>query len=306
MVCDLGGGFSIRSAPERLFGVSYAIYRNVNPDFDEFLDYGSDLEGLNICFWVFLRGERIGGVIVRPNHIEGLFTRPPFACRYEVLQAVMPLLNDWSDPAQDIEAVDVMPDEVELYERLGFQDRGGRRVYIAPTERLEVDWDERYRVDTPQPSHAEQIAVLFREGYRDYPQPWALARYSLDDWRKRVEKCLADEDTPQACHDASTVVFDRENEAVASACIVRTNRSIIRPEVSYAKVLDVAVHPAYRRQGLGSKMLRHAMSALSGHFPVLKFGVAAGNPAEALYYRTGFLPGVVHRRLVLPSAPRTA
>jgi len=45
MVCDLGGGFSIRSAPERLFGVHYAIYRNVNAEFDEFLDYGADLAG---------------------------------------------------------------------------------------------------------------------------------------------------------------------------------------------------------------------------------------------------------------------
>jgi len=260
------------------------------------------LEGLNYCFWVFLGGKRIGGVVLRPNHIEGLFTCPPFACRYEVLQAVLPLLNDWSDLTQDIEAVDVMPDEVELYERLGFQVRGGRRVYIAPTERLEVDWDERYRVDTPQPSHAEQISLLFLESYRDYPQPWPLSRYGLDDWRKRVEKYLAKEDTPQACHDASSVVSDRENEAVAGACIVRTDRSIIRPEEPYVKVADVAVHPAYRRQGLASKMLRHALSALSGHFPVLKFGVAAGNCVEALYYATGFLPGVVHRIMVLPSS----
>ena len=45
MHVELGDGFSLKSAPEREFGISYAIYRNVNPEFEDFLEYGADLEG---------------------------------------------------------------------------------------------------------------------------------------------------------------------------------------------------------------------------------------------------------------------
>ncbi len=108
---ELEHGYALKSGPEREFGINYAIYRNVNPDFEDFLEYGSDLEGLNHCFWILRHRERIGGVIIRPNHIEGLFLKPPLVDRYEVLKAVLPILFSWSDMNREIEACDVMPYE---------------------------------------------------------------------------------------------------------------------------------------------------------------------------------------------------
>jgi hypothetical protein len=107
---ELAGQYALHSAPEREFGIHYAVCRNANPDFDDFLEYGSDLEGLHYCFWVCQSHARIGGVILRPNHIEGLVLRPPHAQSYEVLQAVLPLLVSWSDRTKPVEAADVAPD----------------------------------------------------------------------------------------------------------------------------------------------------------------------------------------------------
>jgi len=60
------------------------------------------------------------------------------------------------------------------------------------------------------------------------------------------------------------------------------------------------VRPEYRRRGLAARMVQNALTVRRGQRPTLKFGVAAGNPAEALYHRLGFLAGPVHYVLVMP------
>jgi ribosomal protein S18 acetylase RimI-like enzyme len=297
MHLTLGNGYVLASAPEREFGVHYAVYRDANPDFEDFLEYGSDLEGLNYCFWVVLEDQRIGGVIIRPNHIEGLFLIPPHTGRYEILRSVLPLLLSWSDKAQPIEATDVLPHELGIYTRLGFRIAGGRRCYIRPTEAFDITWEDRYELVTPGRQHLQEIAALFRLAYSGYPGE--LSRYSMDDWLRRTGRTLGPSDTPALCDRASTLLYDTSRELAVGACLTRLSRFITRPDVRVPKVSDIAVHPEYRRQGLGSRMLRKALTELRGQYATLRFGVALGNPAEAFYYSLGFLPGVTQYTLSL-------
>ena len=62
----------------------------------------------------------------------------------------------------------------------------------------------------------------------------------------------------------------------------------------------IGVRPEYRRQGLATRMVQQALTILHGERPTLKFGVAAGNPAEAFYHRLGFLAGPVQYVLLMP------
>jgi len=295
MLVELAGGYVLRSAPERAFGVHYAIYRQANPDFEDFLEYGSDLEGLNYCFWVEQAGERIGGVIIRPNHIEGLFLIPPRVDRFDVLRRILPALLAWSDGRRAVEAVDVTAQELGLYQRLGFHTLGGRRVYIRPTEALPVDWPGWCRVACPSPADAAAIAKLFHAAYRHYPG--RLASLGVDEWRQRVGRTFSSE-VQNVCHQASSLVRHSQSGAVVGACIVRLSRQITQPEAPIPKVSDIAVHPEHRRCKIGTQMMRRALAALAGEFPTLRFGVAMGNPAEAFYYRLGFLPGPPQYTLV--------
>lgn len=299
MHLELGNGCVLTSAPEREFGVHYAVCRNANPDFEDFLEYGSDLEGLNYCFWIVVEHERIGGVIIRPNHIEGLFLRPPHTDRYGILQSVLPLLLSWSDKTQPIEATDVLPHELEIYTRLGFRIVGGRRCYIRPTEAFDITWEDRYELVTPGQQHLQEIAALFRLAYAGYPG--ALSSYSMEDWLRRTGRTLGASDISGLCDKASTLLYDRSQELAVGACLTRLSQFITRPDVRVPKVSDIAVHPEYRRQGLGSRMLKKALTELEGQYATLRFGVALGNPAEAFYYNLGFLPGVTQYTLVMPA-----
>ena len=302
MRVDLASRYTLKSAPERAFGINYAVYRNVNPEFEDFLEYGSDLEGLNYCFWVIKRDVKVGGIILRPNHIEGLFVRPPQTEPFEVLQAVMPALLSWSDKGKPIEAVDVMPTEVGLYERLGFRIARRRRVYIRPTERFDVRWPSSYAATSPVQHDVRELAELFHAAFRDYPREWELGVYDLARWTERAA-ALVPVGMEGIRREASTVVRDVISKSVVGACLVSLTPSRTRPGNSYAGVSMIGVHPEHRRQGIAKLMVQKALTVLQGHRTTLKFGVAVGNPAEAFYENLGFLAGPTDHVLLMPPQP---
>ena len=301
MQVPLGKGYALRSAPERAFGISYAISRG-NPEFEDFLEYGSDLQGLNYCFWVVRSDEKIGGIIVRPNHIEGLFLRPPYANAYGVLQAVLPVLRQWSDTTKEVEAVDVLPHERPLYERLGFQYKSGRQVYIRATEQFDVCWEAGLEVGIPEPEDAEAMAGLLHASFVDYPAGQRFATYGVDDWLEHTRKHYVPAERPRVelYRLASTLVTDRRSASATGLCVVGELRSITRPDNPYANISMLAVRPGCRRSGIGRNMVRHALTTLYGHRPTLKLGVAIGNHAAAFYHELGFVPGPPHCTLTIP------
>lgn len=99
---------------------------------------------------------------------------------------------------------------------------------------------------------------------------------------------------------ASTLVRDAERNLLVGACLISLQRSNTRPDNPYACISMIGVRPEYCRQGLATRMVRNALSVLHGHRPILKFGVAAGNPAEAFYQNLGFLAGPAHYVLLMP------
>jgi RimJ/RimL family protein N-acetyltransferase len=55
-------------------------------------------------------------------------------------------------------------------------------------------------------------------------------------------------------------------------------------------VLDIALLPAWRGQGLGGRVLRRLMADAAAQAQALTIYVEAGNPARRLYDRLGFRP----------------
>ncbi len=79
--------YGLERAESRAFAACYVVYRNVDVDF--LLSYEarrSEVLRMRNLFWITERGERIGGVIMWPNYIEGLFLIPPANDLYGVLR----------------------------------------------------------------------------------------------------------------------------------------------------------------------------------------------------------------------------
>jgi len=67
----------------------------------------------------------------------------------------------------------------------------------------------------------------------------------------------------------------------------------------WPNVFDIAVKPSYQNKGLGTMMLKRALSELKGSYPVLRLFVTIGNDAEMVYHKMGFLSGTETTKMVL-------
>jgi ribosomal-protein-alanine N-acetyltransferase len=64
-----------------------------------------------------------------------------------------------------------------------------------------------------------------------------------------------------------------------------------RPNGDEARVLALLVHPDHQRQGLGTRLMRHAVAHLAGLCRIMTFEVRVDNAvAQAFYRRLGFRP----------------
>ncbi|MHC4717745.1 MAG: GNAT family N-acetyltransferase [Planctomycetota bacterium] len=290
---DLGGGFELTSAPEREYGIHHAVYRRVNPEFYQtYLEHGSDLEGIQHCFWVTKDARRVGGIIIRPNHVEGLFVIPPFTDAWSILAAARPLLLHWSDPSRDIEASEVFEHEVDLYYRAGFRLDCIRRHQIRPTGPCDVTWDDDLDVRTCQDGTLEDLCRLLVESFAGGVAHYG--RYTADDYRKRFATFPEGLTNDTIWGRASTLLYDRPTGRLIGACLVQMVDGV--PAVGY-----VAVQPQWRRRKLATRMIRKALSALHGEYPLLKVQVFVGNDAEAVYRNLGFEPGPRRYTLRIPA-----
>jgi predicted GNAT family N-acyltransferase len=104
----------------------------------------------------------------------------------------------------------------------------------------------------------------------------------------------------ELCRQASILIRDNASNVLVGACLANLLESITRPENQYANIAMMGVRPKYRQKGIATRMVQNTLSTFHEHYPMLKFGVAAGSSAESFYYSLGFLPGPVHYVLLIP------
>lgn len=69
------------------------------------------------------------------------------------------------------------------------------------------------------------------------------------------------------------------------------------------RIMDIALAPAFRRQGIGTSLLRSLMEEADASARKLSIHVEMNNPARSLYDRLGFVPAGEHGVYVLMERP---
>jgi ribosomal protein S18 acetylase RimI-like enzyme len=84
---------------------------------------------------------------------------------------------------------------------------------------------------------------------------------------------------------ASTLIYDEKTKELVGVCLISLWQE-------WPLIWEIAVKPSYAGKGLGTKMLKKALSVLQEEYPVLRLYVTIGNDAEKVYHNLGFLKGL--------------
>ncbi|WP_346913974.1 GNAT family N-acetyltransferase [Clostridium sp.] len=252
------------------FKKSYDIMRTVVDDEDE-------------CFWVVKNDRKIGGVFIEPNNIAELFIVPPYSDITLILERLKEILLFWSDSTKNIVANVVEPKLVESYEKIGFQKVESGRWMIRPTEEFDIKWGEEFYVKFPARENQEEMGKLLHEAFESNMN--LHSSYSLEEYTEWVKEYFDDYLNEDILNKSSTLVYDRNTNELVGVCYVSLWQE-------WPLISQIAVKPSYEGRGIGTKMLKKALTILKKEYPVVRLYVDIGNEAEQVYDNLGFLKGL--------------
>ncbi|SDX80531.1 GNAT family N-acetyltransferase [Paenibacillus sp. CF384] len=285
--------FDLEQADAKDWGIYYSVYYNM--DYNGFFkDQGLTMNNGRRKFWIYNGEKKVGGVVIVPNVIFGLFFIPPFHEETKVFQLLKNALLHWSNRTKDITAYEILPNQIELFARAGFWPGEFRcRWMQRPAEILMTEWDETLKVCSPELSAADEESILLRDAEAISELSYRVYRNTLEDVRR---KQTSREDynswmehypgqTNESLLQASSFVYDRETSQLVGICLISSQDDM-------PAVYNIAVAPSHQGRGIATKMLQRAVTVLKQHdYPLLRLYVMQGNKAEALYHQFGFIAG---------------
>lgn len=278
---QLPGIFHLQAANTAEFLRYWVAYRQVVEDFAlDFTAQMADLQDNQHGYWVMRGEERIGGLIMSPNHLSHCFLIPPFADAHAMLSAVLPLLNRWSERNQALVAEHIAPHFVAVFQRMGFKITERHCWMIRPTAVLPYTLGSEWHITPPQPSDEPHLASLLYEAFHGGPGKYS--ERTLESHQESVSRFLADYDPHAEIGSASAVVSHQPSGQIAGVCLVCDHKGL--PAIQF-----VAVHPDSQRQGLATALINRAIAELAPHAGWVKLALSAENPALHLYSRLGFV-----------------
>jgi len=220
---DLSDEYSIRRADFAEWGLFCTVYYDMR--YVGFFREEEFSSSKISAYWIYKGESKIGGVRMEPNRMYHLFFIPPFQQCYEVLKLLKHKLIQWSDRTKRILTFEILPDQVDLFARVGFWPVEFRcRWMQRPTDHFDVEWDSRVTVKSPEIIESET-------GNRTYVNEDEIARCDMESFAgsleatRRKHTTLSDfipSDDPNYTNEiltqASTLVYDKETGQLIANC----------------------------------------------------------------------------------------
>lgn len=284
---DLGDGFVLERVDYIEFSKYHAVYHGLQKA-NGWFKKSFDIMRSTVCkdddyFWIMKDGLKVGGVLIEPNLIGELFVIPPYSDEYELLKKLKEILVYWSDVNKDIEASVVNPSQIDIYEKIGFVKVESGRWMIRPTEEFNVIWEGDFNIILPKEQNKLEVAQLIFEAFQN--DVGSNSTYSVEERASWIEDYFKDNYHIEILNKASTLIYDKKTKELVGVCLISLWQE-------WPLVWEVAVKPSYAGRGLGTKMLKKALSVLKEEYPVLRLYVDVENEAENVYHNLGFLKGL--------------
>ncbi|MDT8719729.1 GNAT family N-acetyltransferase [Clostridium sp. 19966] len=287
----LNNGLMLVRADVGEFGIHYAIYVDRDEDFKyNWIKISQDPYYDENAFWIFKDNKRVGGVVIEPNYSSHFFVESPYVLdKFSIISELNKALMQWSDKNKSIYLYLIDSKDVEVYNRLGYRKRFIRRTMIRPTEIFEdIQWREDLVIKAPAIEDAGEIGKALHKAYKGGIQYEEFCNNTEEDEIENTKMFLERYIATNSLH-ASTLVYDKNTVELVAVCLAGKNKE---DDYEFSKINEVAVIPAYRRQGIAENLIKRTLTILKDISPATKLDVSVGNAAEGLYYKMGFFPGV--------------
>jgi GNAT superfamily N-acetyltransferase len=294
----LNDGFVLKRADKLEFGIHETIYLNVDLELSySWKKQTIDKIGFDDHFWIYKDRRRIGGVHMSPNLMGAFFMETPYyISKFVVIDVLLNALQQWAGKNDTIKVYGVIPEDIEYYQKNGYKIKCERRVMIRPTEVFEdINWVDNFTIRIPTIADSNIIGKLFFEGYSNGIDYEVFGEKSLSEAIMDAEKILNIYQS-NGNLDGSTLVFDKNTIELVAACIAGISGFC---DNDFSEIGEIVVKPDYRKLGLAFNMIKSTLTSLKEISPATILCVTIGNPAERLYYRAGFFPGVKFTNMYL-------
>ncbi len=285
----LNSGMVARKADSKEFGIYYLLYGHGNKNvwFPTSQERAYKLfEGIKPQYWVEKDDQRVAGFVTEGNFFGFIFLIPPFNDEETLVKDLLNYVKIKADIQKPIKAGGIYPDSYLTFQRLGFQFYETERVMIRPTAIYEVDFGYEFNIDVPKEENRE---ALIQQYYTVYSKSSVAC---IADKEKGFYESILKEHIPISLPELSTVIYDKKTNGLVASCVV-----FLWEELPY--IADIVVNQSYEGKGLATKMIKKVLNNAHGKYPAVRLTVRAGNSAEGLYHKLGFISGIESSTLLL-------
>ncbi|MBP2249038.1 GNAT family N-acetyltransferase [Paenibacillus xylanexedens] len=277
--------YSIKKADQTKYSKCFATYRKniwFRPSWSFLQQMMLDASD---CFWIYRDDKRVAGISLSNNELGSFFMIPPFALTVDIVSFLKDVVVKSSEGSHRVEAYNVLSEHIEVFMNEGFNILSTRKCMIRPTEKIETSLPSDITCVKPNLEHITSITQLMNEAYCTGPD-----KRDLDTYRRDLIYYF-EHNNQEEVLDASTILVQKETNEIVGVCLVSIWEGI-------PLIYEIAVKPNYNNQGLGRYMLCKAITHLESVYPVIRLFLTAGNNAEYLYSKLGFLSGEETSHLV--------
>lgn len=286
----LMNNFTIEKADKNEFRNYYGVYHGLCFATASFvMDYETMkdvLEDDDPAYWILDGNKKAGGCFLHNDQIGELFVVPPYSYSDLPLKEITAIVKGNLKQSEEVEVFYVVDDEEEKaleaagYINAVYGDSG--RWMIRPTEKYQVSFKEDFYVRSPEKKDLNIMGSLISESFTDNKD--MNDNPSVEECTSWVEEYFDDYLDNSLLNEASTLVFNKDTDGLVGLCYISIWQK-------WPLISQIAVKPGFQGKGIGSEMIKKALTVLKEEHDAVRLYVEEGNKAEKMYRFNGFLPG---------------
>ena len=284
--------FEFVKAEKNKFASFHTIYTASNIfyrfDWNERTDSVIDCTSDQNNYFIYDDKKIIGGFSIVGNRINFPFIVTPFADRSAFWGATLKYAAETSND-KNILLIEIPDADSEILKKwYGATLEFSQKRMVRPTEQCIPVLNESFYFDSLLKTDKEEIIQLVYEAH--------AAGFTSTVWKsdiaeikKDIEKRFNSFEQTNTLHISNTVK-NKENHEIAGVCVAGIYPNAKNYSTSnFSTIHQVSVKPEYQRKGIAKAMILKAINEATAISPVITLGVLAGNPAEELYNKIGFI-----------------